>query len=64
MYDLNNPPSSPFDTSAAIPILVRPNMGIGADAPAEADKVLHKAFWPALAGVVGLVWFFSRTDKE
>tara|TARA_Y100001938_G_C7795085_1_gene284388 strand:+ start:125 stop:319 length:195 start_codon:yes stop_codon:yes gene_type:complete len=64
MYDLNNPPSSPFDTSAAIPIMVRPYQGMGEEAPPKAEKQLHKAFWPALAGVVGLVWFFNRTDKN
>lgn len=67
MYAYNNPPSSPFDTPAAIPILVRQNTGMGVESPAQPAqpaKVLHKAFYPALVGVIALTWFFSRPSKK
>jgi len=64
MYDLNNPPSSPFDTSAAIPIMVRPNMGIGETPVSQPQKQLNKAFWPALAAVVVGILFINRTGKN
>ena len=63
------PPSSPYQTKAAIPLYVRPMrsdshwraLGLGAEeTPA---KTINKMFWPALGGVVAAVWFFSRTQQ-